>query len=45
MAQMAFGSMALDPRLPPLDACIQEKHFSRKHGPDAYYGQKKENGP
>jgi len=42
-AQMAFGSLALDPRLPPLDACIQDKHFSRKHGPNAYYGQKKEN--
>jgi L-ribulose-5-phosphate 4-epimerase len=44
-ARMAFGSMALDPRLAPLDAHIQDKHFSRKHGPDAYYGQKKENEP
>ena len=26
----------------PLDAHIQDKHFTRKHGPDAYYGQKKE---
>jgi L-ribulose-5-phosphate 4-epimerase len=42
---MAFGSMALDPRLRPLDAHIQDKHFNRKHGPDAYYGQKKENEP
>ncbi len=41
-AKMAFGSMALDPGLGPLEACIQEKHFARKHGPDAYYGQKKE---
>jgi L-ribulose-5-phosphate 4-epimerase len=45
IAQMAFGAMALDPRLAPLDAHIQDKHFSRKHGPDAYYGQKKENEP
>jgi L-ribulose-5-phosphate 4-epimerase len=44
-AQMAFGSLALDPRLQPLDAHIQDKHFARKHGPDAYYGQKKENEP
>jgi L-ribulose-5-phosphate 4-epimerase len=44
-AQMAFGTMALDPRLAPLDAHIQDKHFNRKHGPDAYYGQKKENKP
>ncbi|MGZ5515558.1 MAG: L-ribulose-5-phosphate 4-epimerase AraD [Candidatus Aminicenantales bacterium] len=41
-AKMAFGAMALDPRLAPLDACIREKHFARKHGPGAYYGQKKE---
>jgi L-ribulose-5-phosphate 4-epimerase len=41
-AQMAFGAMALNPRLVPLDPHIVEKHFSRKHGPDAYYGQKKE---
>jgi L-ribulose-5-phosphate 4-epimerase len=44
-AKMAFGSMALDPRLAPLGAHIQDKHFRRKHGPDAYYGQKKENEP
>jgi L-ribulose-5-phosphate 4-epimerase len=43
VAQMAYGAMALEPRLAPLDACIQDKHFRRKHGPDAYYGQKKEN--
>ena len=42
VAKMAFGAMALDPRIAPLDACIQDKHFHRKHGPDAYYGQKKE---
>ncbi|HMA54058.1 MAG TPA: L-ribulose-5-phosphate 4-epimerase AraD [Acidobacteriota bacterium] len=40
-AKMAFGALAIDPHLAPLDSCIQEKHFSRKHGPDAYYGQKK----
>jgi len=44
IAKMAFGAMALDPHLAPLDACIQEKHFARKHGPNAYYGQKKEGG-
>jgi L-ribulose-5-phosphate 4-epimerase len=43
VARMAYGAMALEPRLAPLDACIQDKHFRRKHGPDAYYGQKKEN--
>lgn len=42
VAHTAFGSTILDPRLAPLDRPIQEKHFRRKHGPDAYYGQKKE---
>ena len=42
VAKTAFGSTILDPRLAPLDRPVQEKHFRRKHGPDAYYGQKKE---
>ena len=42
VAKTAFGSLILDPRLRPLDGHILEKHFLRKHGPDAYYGQKKE---
>lgn len=41
VARTAYGSMALEPRLGPLDGHLQEKHFRRKHGPDAYYGQKK----
>jgi L-ribulose-5-phosphate 4-epimerase len=40
-ARTAFGSLALEPRLGPLDAHLQDKHFRRKHGPNAYYGQKK----
>lgn len=42
VAKTAFGSLLLDPRLAPLDRHILEKHFLRKHGPDATYGQKKE---
>lgn len=42
VAKTAFGATILDPRLAPLDRPVQEKHFRRKHGPDAYYGQKKE---
>jgi L-ribulose-5-phosphate 4-epimerase len=42
VARMAYGSKILEPRLEPLDRAVQEKHFRRKHGPDAYYGQKKE---
>jgi L-ribulose-5-phosphate 4-epimerase len=42
VAKMAFGTMFLDHGRPPLDGYILDKHFRRKHGPDAYYGQKKE---
>jgi L-ribulose-5-phosphate 4-epimerase len=42
VAAMAFGTIALSPRLAPLDRHIMEKHYLRKHGPNAYYGQKKE---
>jgi L-ribulose-5-phosphate 4-epimerase len=41
IAQMAFGSLNLNPGIPPLPSHIQEKHYQRKHGPHAYYGQKK----
>jgi L-ribulose-5-phosphate 4-epimerase len=41
IAQMAIGSFQLNPDLSPLPAHIQNKHFQRKHGPNAYYGQKK----
>jgi L-ribulose-5-phosphate 4-epimerase len=44
VAKMAYGSMNLVPHLAPLDKHILEKHFQRKHGPNAYYGQKKEKG-
>ena len=41
IAQMALGSLQLNPALTSLPAYIQEKHYQRKHGPKAYYGQKK----
>lgn len=41
VAKMAYGTLTLDPKRAPLDGYIQEKHFRRKHGPTAYYGQKK----
>ena len=40
VAQMALGSLQLNPSLIQLPSFIQEKHFQRKHGPGAYYGQK-----
>ncbi len=42
VAKMAYGAMALDHGIAPLDRYIQDKHYLRKHGPQAYYGQKKE---
>ena len=41
VAQMAIGSLQLNAKLAALPAYIQEKHYQRKHGPNAYYGQKK----
>jgi hypothetical protein len=29
----------LEPDSGPLAAAIRDKHFERKHGPGAYYGQ------
>ena len=40
-AQMALGSLLLRPGLKEIPAHILEKHHQRKHGPGAYYGQKK----
>ena len=40
VAQMALGSMTLKQDLQQLPPFIQQKHFRRKHGPAAYYGQK-----
>ena len=42
VAAMARTTLALDPRTRPLPAHILRKHHLRKHGPQAYYGQKKE---
>ena len=40
-ANMALGSLALNPAMQPIPAHILEKHHLRKHGPNAYYGQGK----
>ena len=39
-AKMAFVSFSVNPDL-TMNPLLVEKHFSRKHGPNAYYGQKK----
>ena len=39
-AKMAFISFAINPET-TMNPLLIEKHYSRKHGPNAYYGQKK----
>jgi L-ribulose-5-phosphate 4-epimerase len=38
-AQMAMNSLALSDAASPLSQPLLRKHFFRKHGPGAYYGQ------
>jgi L-ribulose-5-phosphate 4-epimerase len=40
VAKMASIAYAINPQL-TMNPLLVEKHFSRKHGPNAYYGQKK----
>ena len=43
VAKMAYLSFAINPET-SMNPLLVEKHFSRKHGPNAYYGQKKKQG-
>ncbi|MBK6788173.1 MAG: L-ribulose-5-phosphate 4-epimerase [Rubrivivax sp.] len=38
-AQMAFLTLQLNAQIPAMPAHLLDKHFLRKHGPGAYYGQ------
>lgn len=40
VAKMSFVAYQVNPAL-TMNPLLVEKHFSRKHGPNAYYGQKK----
>ena len=40
VAKMAWISRGINPQLQPIDSYLMNKHYLRKHGPDAYYGQK-----
>ena len=40
VAGMALSTFQLNPNINELPDYITEKHYKRKHGPDAYYGQK-----
>ncbi len=39
IAHMALMSLQLEPQLPTIEPELLNKHFKRKHGPGAYYGQ------
>lgn len=39
VADMALKTLSLNPSAAPAPAQLLEKHFFRKHGPSAYYGQ------
>jgi len=39
VAAMAAGTLALDPDARPVDQFLLDRHYNRKHGPGAYYGQ------
>ncbi|MFO1476485.1 MAG: L-ribulose-5-phosphate 4-epimerase [Verrucomicrobiota bacterium] len=40
VAQLASETLRLNPRLRPMQPALLDKHFLRKHGPKAYYGQR-----
>lgn len=40
IAEMAYGSCTLRPGLDSMPQTLLDKHYLRKHGKDAYYGQK-----
>jgi len=40
IAQMALSTLQLNPDIKELPSYISDKHYQRKHGPNAYYGQK-----
>jgi L-ribulose-5-phosphate 4-epimerase len=39
LAKMAAITLSIDPKAQPLPEHVLRKHWSRKHGPGAYYGQ------
>jgi L-ribulose-5-phosphate 4-epimerase len=40
VARMALHTLAIDPQTTPLDDALLRRHFDRKHGATAYYGQR-----
>ncbi|MEZ0298331.1 MAG: L-ribulose-5-phosphate 4-epimerase [Candidatus Methylacidiphilales bacterium] len=41
IAEMAANTLKINPEAKPISKALLDKHFLRKHGPGAYYGQSK----
>ena len=39
IARLASETLRINPKLKPMQSALLDKHFLRKHGPGAYYGQ------
>ncbi len=42
VANMAYHAEMINPDHSPIEQYLLDKHYMRKHGPNAYYGQKKD---
>jgi L-ribulose-5-phosphate 4-epimerase len=40
IARLASETLRINPKTPPMQSVLLDKHFLRKHGASAYYGQK-----
>jgi L-ribulose-5-phosphate 4-epimerase len=40
VARLASETLRINPKVKPIQSAMLDKHFLRKHGPGAYYGQK-----
>ncbi len=40
IASLAYHALTINPAAPAISDALRDKHFLRKHGPRAYYGQK-----
>ena len=40
IAKLGWMTLQIKPQVPHISSELHHRHFSRKHGPDAYYGQK-----
>jgi len=39
---MAYFTLGIDAAAPPVGSALHDKHYLRKHGKNAYYGQAKD---